>query len=93
MKPAWRASVLFVVILATAMIGAPRALLAQDAAISATSAKSALTLAQMEEFLLNARILKSREIGKGVTVLMDELERLEREKKKTIPSGWRSASR
>jgi hypothetical protein len=170
MKPAWRASVLFVVILAAAMVCSPRALLAQDAATSATSA---LTWDQMEAFLLTARILKSREIGKGVTgsrvatlsdgqlthdahiqivsiekqifqpvrgptelnfkdhyryniaayrlarvlglanvpvsverrvdrdqaaitwwiddVLMDELERLDREKKKTIPSSWRSA--
>jgi hypothetical protein len=172
MKPAWRASGLFVVILATAVVWPSRALLAQGAAASATSTTSALTLAQMEEFLLNARILKSREIGKGVTgsrvatlsdgrmthdahiqivniekqifqpsrgptevnfkdhyryniaayrlarvlglanvpvsverrverdqaaitwwiddVLMDELERLEREKKKTIPSSWRT---
>jgi hypothetical protein len=172
MKPAGRASVLFVVILATAMVCPPRALLAQAPATAATATKSALTWAQMEEFLLNARIVKSREIGKGVTgsrvatlsdgrvthdahiqivsiekplfqpskgpaevnfkdhyryniaayrlarvlglanvpvsverrvdrnpaaitwwvddVLMDELERLEREKNKTIPSSWRT---
>jgi hypothetical protein len=173
MKPTGRSSVLVVVILATAMVCSPCALFAQDAATSATSAKSALTWEQMEEFLLNARIVKSREIGKGVTgsrvatlsdgrlthdahvqivaiekqifqprkgpteinfkdhyryniaayrlarvlglsnvpvsverrvdrdqaaitwwvddVMMDELERLEREKNKTIPASWRTS--
>lgn len=176
MKQAARASVLFVVVLAAA-IGCPSwPVLAQDSATSATTAsaaKSALTLQQMEDFLLNARIVKSREVGKGVTgskvatlsdgrlthdahiqnitiektvfqptrgpvelnfkdhyryniaayrlartlglanvpvsverrvdrdhaavtwwvddVLMDELERLDREKKNTIPSTWRRA--
>lgn len=69
MKPAGRLSVFVVVVaIAAAMGGSPRPLLAQDSAPSVTSAaKSALTLQQMEEFLLNARIVKSREIGKGVT--------------------------
>jgi hypothetical protein len=64
MKRTGRRSVLFVVILAAAMACSPRLLLAQDLA---TVAKSALTLEQMEEFLLKAEIVKSREIGKGVT--------------------------
>lgn len=64
MKPSARVSVLFAVVLAVAMGGSPGPLLAQD---SATAAKSALTLQQMEEFLLNAKIVKSRAVGKGVT--------------------------
>jgi hypothetical protein len=178
MKPAGRRSVLFAIITAAAMgcVTVPLLgplmgpLLAQD---SATAASSALTLEQMEEFLLNARVIKSREVGKGVTgsrvatlsdgrfthdahiqsvniekhvfqpsrgpaelnfkdhyryniaayrlarmlglanvpvsverrvdrghaavtwwiddVLMDELERLDREKKNTIPSSWQRA--
>jgi hypothetical protein len=68
MKPAGRPSVLFAVIFAAAMGCSSGPLLAQDSATAVTSApKSALTLEQMEEFLLNARIVKSREVGKGVT--------------------------
>ena len=152
---------LLAVILA-ALVCSSGPLLAQKAA--AVSSKSALTTEQMEEFLLNATIVTSREIGKGVTgsrvatlsdgrlthdahiqhvniekpaernfkdhyryniaayrlarvlglanvpvsverrvgrdpaavtwwvddVMMDELERLEREKKKTIPASWRT---
>jgi hypothetical protein len=63
MKSAERVSMLLVVILA-ALVCSPGPLLAQKAAIPA---KSALTYEQMEEFLLNAKIVKSREIGKGVT--------------------------
>ncbi len=61
---------LSVVILGAALIGAPAPLLAQDAAAGATAvaaATSALGVEQMEAFLLNATIVKSRKIGKGVT--------------------------
>lgn len=51
---------LFVVLVAAALVCAPAPLLAQNAT-------PALTLEQMEEFLLKAKIVKSREVGKGVT--------------------------
>lgn len=66
---------LSVVILGAALSGAPAPLLAQDAAAGATAAgataavaaTSALGVEQIEAFLLNATIVKSRKIGKGVT--------------------------
>lgn len=63
---------LFAVILAAAVGCSYWPLLAQDSATTAKSAtksvaKLALTLEQMEHFLLNAKIVNSREIGKGVT--------------------------
>jgi hypothetical protein len=54
-----------VIVLATS-VAAPVPLLAQDAAVATTTA-SALTIEQMEEFLLNAKIVSSRKLGKGVT--------------------------
>jgi hypothetical protein len=57
-------SMLLAVILA-ALVCSSGPLLAQETA--AVSSKSALTTEQMEEFLLKATIVTSREIGKGVT--------------------------
>jgi hypothetical protein len=51
------------VIAAAALVCPPAPLWAQEA----VSATSALTWQQMEDFLLNAKIVTSREIGKGVT--------------------------
>jgi hypothetical protein len=53
-----------IVIAAAALVCSPAPLRAQEAAVSVTSA---LTWQQMEDFLLNAKIVTSREIGKGVT--------------------------
>jgi hypothetical protein len=61
---------LSVVILSAALVCSPLPLLAQDAAIGATPAAVAtpvLSVEQIETFLLNATIVKSRKIGKGVT--------------------------
>jgi hypothetical protein len=66
MKPAVSLSTPSVVILAVALIFSPIPLLAQEAAVAAAT-PSALTSEQMEEFLLNAQIVTSRKIGKGVT--------------------------
>lgn len=71
MKPAGYPSTLSVVILAAALICSPDRLLAQDAAVGATPAAAAappaLGVEQIEAFLLNGSIVKSRKIGKGVT--------------------------
>jgi hypothetical protein len=64
MKAAWRAAFLCVLILTAALVSAPLTLAAQEAAVSAPPA---LTREQMEEFLLNAKILETRDVGKGVT--------------------------
>ena len=170
MKSAGRRFTL-IAIVAAGLVCSSAPLRAQNAAASATST---LTLQQIEDFLLNAKIVKSREVGKGVTgsrvatltdgrithdahiqnvniekqvfhpsrgpvelnfkdhyryniaayrlarllgltnvpvsverrierdhaavtwwvddVMMDELERMEREKKKTLPESWRSST-
>src|SRR5688572_33509843 len=70
MKPAGYPSTLSVIIVAATLIGSPVPLLAQDASIGATPAAvapPALDVEQTEAFLLNATIVKSRKIGKGVT--------------------------
>jgi hypothetical protein len=64
MKPAGRLSTLFIAVIAAALLSSPVSLLAQETAVAA---KPALTSEQMEEFLLTAKIVKLREIGKGVT--------------------------
>ena len=70
MKPAGYPSTLSVVILAATLICSPLPLQAQDAAVGAPPAPGAtpaLSAEQIETFLLNATIVKSRKIGKGVT--------------------------
>jgi hypothetical protein len=53
---------------AAALVASPVPLLAQEASVAATSAGApAPTSEQVEEFLLNATIVSSRKIGKGVT--------------------------
>jgi hypothetical protein len=60
---------LSVIILAAALVCPPPPALAQDVpgATSAAAATSVLSVEQMETFLLNATIVNSRKIGKGVT--------------------------
>jgi hypothetical protein len=70
MKPARTLSTLVVCVAATASMLMSQAapLLAQQAAQEASAAATpTLTPAQMEAFLLHARIVSSRKIGKGVT--------------------------
>jgi hypothetical protein len=63
------------VILAAALVSLPAPLLAQEASVAPVAAASkptsaltsALTAEQVEQFLLNATIVSSRKIGKGVT--------------------------
>jgi hypothetical protein len=67
MKPAECSSTTLsvgIVCLAAALLASPMPLWAQEAAVAA---KPSLTTEQIEEFLLNATIVKSRKIGKGVT--------------------------
>jgi hypothetical protein len=64
MKSAARASTLSVLIFAGTLLSPPGPLGAQDAVVFS---KPALTSEQMEEFLLHARILTSRGVGKGIT--------------------------
>lgn len=70
MKPAGCPSTLSLFILAATLAGSPGPLLAQDTSAAATpavAATPALSTEQIETFLLNATIVNSRKIGKGVT--------------------------
>ena len=62
MKAAQRTVLLALVAVTGILSAAP--LLAQDAAVLT---QPLLTFEQMEDFLLNAKILKTREVNKGVT--------------------------
>ncbi len=70
MKPLPRAALPYVVALLAWLALAAPLLVAQDASVlqgAPVVTQPALTLEQMEAFLLNAKILKTRDINKGVT--------------------------